>query len=290
MAFPRKSSQPREARFQSKFAAIPASASAELREWDEDRVSTFKDDHQSIEDWLADLRAELEAIVVPDLTSIEARLTALEARPVGGTTTIDNSTTVTAADELTADQKTALKGTNGAPSNANRYVVSDDPRLLPVKNVCPVGTVLDYAGITAPAGWLLCDGAPVSREVYKILFALIGVTFGAGDTTTTFNLPDCRGRSSMGAGTGSGLTARTLGQALGAETHTLTGAESGLPAHAHTVPWRDNSCASGSDNDTGTMTSGPDITVDTSTVGPTDAASSHPNIHPVIVLNRIIKF
>ena len=77
-------------------------------------------------------------------------------------------------------------------------------------------------------GWLICNGAAVSRTTYATLFAVIGTTYGAGDGSTTFNLPDLRGRTPIGAGQGTGLTNRTLGtQNIGAETVTLT--ESQLP-------------------------------------------------------------
>jgi microcystin-dependent protein len=64
------------------------------------------------------------------------------------------------------------------------------------------GMIFPYAGATAPTGFLLCDGAAVSRTTYADLFALIGTTYGAGDGSTTFNVPDLRGRFAIGAGTG----------------------------------------------------------------------------------------
>lgn len=95
----------------------------------------------------------------------------------------------------------------------------------------PTGTILMNGASTAPAGWLTCDGTAVSRSTYADLFARVGTTWGAGNGTTTFNIPDLRGRSPIGAGTGSGLTARTLGTQYGTETHALSVAE--LPAHSH---------------------------------------------------------
>jgi len=59
----------------------------------------------------------------------------------------------------------------------------------------PPGVVLPFAGTSAPAGFLLCGGQAVSRATYAALFAAIGTTFGAGDGSTTFNLPDLRGRA-----------------------------------------------------------------------------------------------
>ena len=88
------------------------------------------------------------------------------------------------------------------------------------------GVIQMYAGTTAPTGWLICNGAAVSREIYATLFAVIGTTYGAGDGSTTFNLPDLRGRAPIGAGQGTGLTDRALGtQDIGSETHTLTEAQ-----------------------------------------------------------------
>lgn len=62
----------------------------------------------------------------------------------------------------------------------------------------PVGTVLDYAGSAVPSGYLECDGSAVSRTAYPALFASIGTTWGAGDGSTTFNIPDLRGRVAVG--------------------------------------------------------------------------------------------
>lgn len=64
------------------------------------------------------------------------------------------------------------------------------------------GMVIPFAGAAAPSGWLLCDGAAVSRTTYARLFTVIGTTYGAGNGTTTFNLPDARGRNIIGVGTG----------------------------------------------------------------------------------------
>lgn len=97
----------------------------------------------------------------------------------------------------------------------------------------PTGVQVPYGGATAPTGFLLCDGSAVSRTTYAGLFAVIGTTYGAGDGSTTFTLPDKRGRTSIGSGTGSGLTARTRGTKGGEENHLLTQGE--LPAHTHTT-------------------------------------------------------
>lgn len=62
----------------------------------------------------------------------------------------------------------------------------------------PVGTISMFGGITAPSGWLLCDGSEISRTDYADLFNVIGTTYGTGDGSTTFNLPDFRDRTPFG--------------------------------------------------------------------------------------------
>lgn len=96
------------------------------------------------------------------------------------------------------------------------------------------GQIVESGAGTVEPGFLLCDGSSVSRSIYAALFSKIGTIWGVGDGSTTFNVPDLRGRATIGSGTGSGLTARTVGQqTIGEETHTLTVAE--LAAHNHVI-------------------------------------------------------
>lgn len=95
------------------------------------------------------------------------------------------------------------------------------------------GDVKHVAHGNIDPGFLACDGSAVSRTAYAALFAVIGTIWGAGDGATTFNVPDLRGRAPIGAGTGTGLTARTVGQSVGEETHLLVTAE--MPVHNHAV-------------------------------------------------------
>lgn len=101
----------------------------------------------------------------------------------------------------------------------------------------PAGSVTTYAGSTPPNGWLLCNGQAVGRTAYAALYAAIGTTYGAGDGSTTFNVPDLRGRVAAGldnmGGTDAGRLdwANTLGTASGAQYHTLSTTE--LAAHNH---------------------------------------------------------
>jgi len=91
----------------------------------------------------------------------------------------------------------------------------------------PPGTLLPFAGVTPPPGFFLCYGAAVSRTTYAALFAALGTTWGSGDGTTTFNLPDFRGRTLAGAdnmgGTPAGrLTGYTVGTTGGGQSDTTT--------------------------------------------------------------------
>jgi len=175
------------------------------------------------------------------------------------------------------------------------------------------GEVRAYAGTSAPTGWLLCDGSIVSRTTYATLFGVIGTLYGAGDGATTFALPDFRGRIIVGAGTGTGLTPRTLGNTGGAETaalavtnlpahdhpvtdpghaHTITD-----PGHAHTASATATNATSGSSagaaaGNTGTATTG--ITINSATTGVTvgDTGDGTPFsvMPPFGVLSYIIKY
>jgi len=97
----------------------------------------------------------------------------------------------------------------------------------------PIGGLISTAVPTNPDATqlLFCDGSAVSRTTYADLFAICSTSYGVGDGSTTFNLPDLRGRAVLGEGTGSGLTARSLGDNGGEEDHVILEAE--LPAHTH---------------------------------------------------------
>ena len=102
-------------------------------------------------------------------------------------------------------------------------------------SITPIGVIRLFAGSVAPDGWLICNGSTVSRSAYNNLFKVIGTTYGAGNSNTTFTLPDMRGRIPICAGTGTSLTARTLGSNVGAETVTLSEANMASHTHATTV-------------------------------------------------------
>lgn len=97
----------------------------------------------------------------------------------------------------------------------------------------PVGSIIDYAADTPPTGWLVCDGSVISRATYSALFLVIGTRFGNGDGSTTFNLPDLKGRYRSGWDSGS---ERAFGsyQASANKAHTHSGSTASAGSHSHT--------------------------------------------------------
>lgn len=156
----------------------------------------------------------------------------------------------------------------------------------------PVGTLMPYAGATAsaPTGWLMANGQAVSRTTYANLFTAIGEVYGAGDTSTTFNVPDLRGRTVFGhdamasttagriTNAVSGFDGSALGAAGGAQSITLTTGE--MPAHTHT-----GGIGAGSN----TVTAPGCGSEDNGSTGSAGSGGAHRNVPPGIILNWIIK-
>jgi microcystin-dependent protein len=157
----------------------------------------------------------------------------------------------------------------------------------------PPGVMALYAGAVAPQGWLLCYGQAVSRSTYSGLFVAISTTFGIGDGSTTFNIPDLRGRVAAGkddmggsaasrltnSGTGnSGLNGAILGATGGTDRHVLSTAQ--MPSHTHSYL---------------SLTAGPGIAGGSgfagtsATSGSAGSGEAHPNVQPTLVLNYIIR-
>lgn len=159
----------------------------------------------------------------------------------------------------------------------------------------PIGGTVEYAGAGDPsdARWLLADGRAISRSTYATLFTALGTTYGAGDGSTTFNIPDLRGRVAIGPdnmGTAKGAANRVLassgrGNSGGEERHVLTTAE--MPSHGHVIEMANA-------NWIGSGFALPKIADGTTTVGTqtTDfegGGSGHQNMQPYVVINKIIR-
>ena len=166
-------------------------------------------------------------------------------------------------------------------------VFSDETQISTAPPIIPAGILIPFAGTTAPDGWLLCDGSEISRDLYSNLFAVINTDFGEGDGSTTFNLPDLRGRMALGLNNMGGINsgrvnnqmANQLGGADGEENHQLDIDE--MPSR-NSYMSHEPGTFSGATGGTPMVRS-----VNSGTVGNDQA---HNNMPPYIALNYIIKF
>lgn len=174
----------------------------------------------------------------------------------------DNSTALanTAFVAAALAGKADLNGNSGQTFNvanaiSNPNAVNLGQVLSLINGLLYPGMIMEYGGATAPSGWLLCDGSAVSRSLYANLFTVIQTRYGAGDGSSTFNLPDRRGKFGIGANGSfalgssggsftSGSTALTVAQ-LPAHNHSSTVND---PGHNHTVRTGGNSSYGGGVN------------------------------------------
>lgn len=140
----------------------------------------------------------------------------------------------------------------------------------------PVGTIVAFGSATPPTGWLLCDGGSTSG--YGALASVVGST-----------VPDLRGRTIIGTGTGAGLTARTINATGGAETVSLTAAQSGLPNHSHNVATAFVDVATGGTRIYPVDPGGTGTAYPATIAATADASQAHNNMQPFYALNYIIK-
>ena len=162
-----------------------------------------------------------------------------------------------------------------------------------VSSGVPTATLFPFAGSTVPSGFLLCNGQAVSRITFAALFTAIGTTYGSGDGSSTFNLPDIRGRvvagrDQMGAGAAAGrLTSATMTSADGiggnGGVEQVTLSLSQMPAHQHNFTVR---AATGPASTAAQGNGGASATGATTSRG---GSAPHPNVQPTIVMNYIIK-
>jgi microcystin-dependent protein len=185
-----------------------------------------------------------------------------------------------------------------------------------------IGAVTDFAGTAVPAGWLLCYGQAISRATYAALFGVIGTAYGTGDGTSTFNVPDCRGRVTAGAdnigGTAAGrLTGYSVATSGGSQTHTLDVSQMPFhghgvsdPAHAHPIgdPGHAHTYSQTQPTSTSPLGGGGSAAVSVTTqstggaftgisilgafsnisIQGTGGGAAHPNVQPTIAFNKII--
>ncbi len=148
-----------------------------------------------------------------------------------------------------------------------------------------IGQIILFAGNFAPRGFALCQGQLLSISQNSALFSLLGTTYG-GDGTSSFGLPDLRGRVVMQQGTGPGLSNRTLGQKFGTETESLQVNQ--LPAHNHVIvvsaPTDDPKDA----NTAGVMMGKPGGAPANKAVQFTGDGDGHNNVQPSMPLNYCI--
>jgi microcystin-dependent protein len=191
------------------------------------------------------------ALINLDLTATAAELNILDG-VTASTAELNHVDGVTSGIQTQLDAKAplaspALTGNPTAPTqtplnNSTRVATTayTDAAVaaIPAADPFPAGAVAQFAMNTAPSGWLKANGALVSRATYAALFTAIGTTFGVGDGSTTFGLPDLRGEFVRGWDDGRGVdTARAFGSAQDdlLETHTHTGTAASAGAHTHTV-------------------------------------------------------
>ena len=213
-----------------------------------------------------------------------------------------NATAITStADELNLLDGGTSVGSSITIADTDGVVVNDGGTMKSVpasdfkEYIMPTGALMPYAGTSAPTGFLLCYGQAISRSTYADLFSAISTTYGTGDGSSTFNLPDLRGRvvagqDDMGGSSANrltdqtgGLNGDTLGDTGGSETHTLSNAQ--MPSHTHSVAAQQQ-VSGDSTNRGGSGQLGAAATITTSSTG---SGSAHNNVQPTIILNYIIR-
>ena len=176
---------------------------------------------------------------------------------------------------------------NNSYNTSNSEVYSCDYINSNAGESSPTGSITIYAGATAPTGYLICDGTAISRNTYADLFNVIGTSYGTGDGSTTFNLPNLKSRIPVGLDS-SDTSFNTLGKTGGEKTHTLTIEE--MPSHNHklcgALTGEIKNITNSGNHWAQTTTEWQNETFITNTGG----GQAHNIMQPYLVLNYIIKY
>jgi microcystin-dependent protein/phage-related tail fiber protein len=192
----------------------------------------------------------------------------------------------TTNDKVTFDIANATASADGAMSAADKSKLDG---IAAGADAIPAGAITMFAGGSLPSGWLWCQGQAVSRTTYSALYSAIGTTYGTGDGSTTFNLPNMGGRVPVGTDVNQ-TEFSSLGKTGGEKTHTLSTTE--MPSHSHNIKFggASMSMGSGSTGDyllTGWTTGGGVTQVTEDAAG---GGGAHNNLQPYISFNFMIKY
>lgn len=235
---------------------------------------------------------------------------ALRTAISGNVTVLDSSVTFTQG-TLASIPVAGLAGRRYFATDAIIELYDTGSQWIPTGPPSPIGQVAHYAGGSDPTDvdgvtrWLICDGRAINRTTFATLFTRLSTTWGAGNGSTTFNIPDGRGRAFIGAGAGAGLTNRALAASAGEEAHLLSVPE--MPSHDHNYndPGHVHTTQMSSQGTFSGTISPPPHTHDgvndtplgsgalNSSVGililPTGGGGTHNNMQPYLAVNHIIK-
>lgn len=145
----------------------------------------------------------------------------------------------------------------------------------------PIGTIMPYSGSEEPVNWIICDGRELNRSEYEDLFTIIGTTYGEGDGSTTFNIPNLKGKIPVGFDS-EDEDFNAVGKTGGEKTHTLTIEE--MPKHRHGIR-----TSSGSGGQVDNMPWGAGLATQTTNTEYTGGNQPHNNMQPYLVQKYIIK-